>query len=108
MKKFILACTAVAFMAAQALSFARTAVAHPSAILFQYQEDKKEEVKINQIPNEITAALKGPDYIDWIPEKAWKMMTDEGWVYIVELKKGKATQEVKFTKEGKALKDKQS
>ena len=105
MKKLIFAFAAAAFMAAPVLSFAGIQTDHPAEIVLQEQDKEKKEVDINQLPAGITAALTGAEYANWTPKKAWKIKTDEGWVYKVKLKNGDEKKKVKFTKDGKLVKN---
>jgi len=105
MKKLATAFLAAAFMAAPAISFAAQDAPSETVIILNEQDKEKKEVDLNKLPNEVSAALKGPEYAGWLPEKAWKMKTDDGWVYKVKLKKGEETRKVKFTKDGKPMKE---
>lgn len=108
MKRTVIAFTVAAFMAAPVVSFSADLASTPSAVILQDQDKEKKEVDINKLPNEITAALKGADYAGWTPRQAWKMKTDEGWIYKIKLMKGEETRKVKFTKDGKPLKNMES
>lgn len=71
----------------------------------QDQDKDKQPIAASELPAAITAALEGQDYSGWTVANAFKKEKDGQMMYIVELKNGSETKEVKFDAQGTKLKD---
>ncbi len=99
MKKLILSAAAVLFFfAAQA----QTEASAPADQTETVAQDKKTEIKYDELPQAVKTTLSGDDYKSWEVVKVWHNTTKDN--YEIEVKNSAAeTKTLKFDKEGKEI-----
>lgn len=67
-------------------------------------QDERKEVKVEELPDAVKAALAGDDYKEWTAEKAFMVKPASGAEYYeIGLKKGDEMKTVKLDKDGKVV-----
>jgi hypothetical protein len=64
-------------------------------------QEERIKIKTTELPETITAALKGSEYTGWTADTAYQLKTSGH--YEVTLKKGTETKTVKFDKDGNKI-----
>ncbi len=70
------------------------------------QDQDRQQISISELPDAVTAKLESQDYSGWTIGNAYKKTDasqNNSEVYIVELKKGTETKDVKFDKDGNEM-----
>jgi hypothetical protein len=68
---------------------------------YSLQQDDKEKIKPEELPDQIKTTLNGDEYKGWLVQTAYRIKSKD--VYEVELKKGAETKTLRFDKEGKVV-----
>ena len=102
MKKFILsAALAVAGFTAVQASEAKDFT--PTAIVAAQDSTTKTPVKLEELPEPVTTALKSDAYKGWTATEAWAVKEGAKEYYLINVKKEAETGSVKIDKDGKPV-----
>ncbi len=103
MKNLAIACITVAFMASPLLATFYAQKPVFTVVPLDLDRKSKKEIHIADLPENISAALKNTEHHGWDATHAWKIKTDRGWVYHLELMRGNDTKKLQFSEAGSAL-----
>jgi hypothetical protein len=78
-----------------------TATVDSKSSVVTVQQDDKEKIKPEELPEPIKTALNGDEYKGWLVQTAYRVKAKD--VYEVEVKKGAETKTIRFDKEGKVV-----
>ena len=101
MKKFILSAVAVLALAGTATEKAQT-VSNPPAVTTQ-DSTSRTPVKLEELPQAVTTTLQSDAYKEWTPSSAFLVKTQKEEYYLIEVKKGQETANVKIGKDGQVI-----
>lgn len=101
MKKIILTSAALLFFFAAAIAQTEIAPANDVAKTEAAAQDKKTEIKYDELPQAVKTTLSGDAYKSWEVTKVWHNETKDH--YEIEVKNATETKTLKFDKDGKEV-----
>jgi hypothetical protein len=101
MKKIILTSVGLLFFFAAATAQTEVASATDAAKTETVAQDKKTEIKYDELPQTVKTTLSGDAYKGWEVLKVWHNETKEQ--YELEVKNATETKTLKFDKDGKEV-----
>ncbi|SDG17186.1 hypothetical protein SAMN05421827_10412 [Pedobacter terrae] len=102
MKKIILAAT-LAFAGFTAVQASEVNTIKNAAIVAVQDSAVKTPIKLEELPEPITTALKSDTYKDWTATEAFTVKEGTKEYYLVNVKKEAETGSLKFDKDGKPI-----
>jgi hypothetical protein len=76
-----------------------TIVTNPNVVTVQ--QDDKEKIKPEELPEAVKTTLNGDEYKGWLVQTAYRIKSKD--IYEVEVKKGAETKTIRFDKDGKVV-----
>ncbi|MFC1226775.1 hypothetical protein ACFE6N_23425 [Pedobacter sp. BG31] len=102
MKKIILAAT-LAFAGFTAVQASEVNTMKNAAIVAVQDSAVKTPVKLEELPEPVTTALKSDAYKGWTATEAWSVKEGTKEYYLINVKKDAETGSVKIDKDGKPV-----
>ncbi|WP_231458875.1 MULTISPECIES: hypothetical protein [unclassified Pedobacter] len=102
MKKFILS-AALAVAGLTAVQASEIKDLKPTAIVAGQDSTTKTPVKLEELPEPVTTALKSDAYKGWTATEAWAVKEGTKEYYLINVKKEAETGSVKIDKDGKPV-----
>ncbi|WP_131536305.1 hypothetical protein [Pedobacter nototheniae] len=102
MKKFILS-AALAVAGLTAVQASEVKDFKTTAIVAVQDSVTKTPVKLEELPEPVTTALKGDAYKGWTATEAWLVKDGTAEYYLINVKKEAETGSVKIDKDGKPV-----
>ena len=102
MKKFILS-AALAVAGFTAVQASEVKDFKPTAIVAVQDSTIKTPVKLEELPEPVTTALKSDAYKGWTATEAWSVKEGTKEYYLINVKKEAETGSVKIDKDGKPV-----
>ncbi|SES14115.1 hypothetical protein [Pedobacter rhizosphaerae] len=103
MKKFILSATFLALAGLTAANACEVKDFKTTAIVAVQDSAVKTPVKLEELPEPVTTALKSDAYKGWTPTEAWSVKEGTKEYYLINVKKEAETGSVKIDKDGKPV-----
>jgi hypothetical protein len=103
MKKFILSATFLALAGLTAANASEVKDFKTTAIVAVQDSAVKTPVKLEELPEPVTTALKSDAYKGWTPTEAWSVKEGTKEYYLINVKKEAETGSVKIDKDGKPV-----
>ena len=103
MKKLILSAAFLAFAGFSAVQASEVNTMKNAAIVAVQDSAVKTPVKLEELPEPITTALKSDTYKGWTPTEAWSVKEGTKEYYIINVKKVAETGSIKIDKDGKPV-----
>ncbi|MFC3561676.1 hypothetical protein [Pedobacter jamesrossensis] len=103
MKKFILSATFLAFAGFSAVQASEVKDLKTTAIVAVQDSVVKTPVKLEELPEPVTTALKSDAYKGWTATEAWAAKEGTKEYYIINVKKEAETGSLKIDKDGKPV-----
>jgi len=103
MKKFVLAATVLALAGFSAVQASEVKDFKTTAIIAVQDSAVKTPVKLEELPEPVTTALKSDAYKGWIATEAWSVKEGTKEYYLINVKKEAETGSVKIDKDGKPV-----
>src|SRR5690348_3757232 len=91
----------LSLMLVAGVGFVSTASPLNTNSVYSLQQDDKEKIKPEELPDQVKTTLNGDEYKGWLVQTAYRIKSKD--VYEVELKKGAETKTLRFDKEGKVV-----
>lgn len=82
------------------VTFASSATTTPGTSVTIVRVDEKTPVKLEDLPEAVKKALKGPEFEGWMPVLAYWVKLEKSSFYEIELRKGDEKKIVNLTAEG--------
>ena len=103
MKKLILSAAFLAFAGLSAVQASEVNTMKNAAIVAVQDSAVKTPVKLEELPEPITTALKSDTYKGWAATEAWSVKEGTKEYYLINVKKEAETGSLKFDKDGKPV-----
>lgn len=103
MKNLILSATFLAFAGLATANASEVKDLKVNTIVAVQDSVVKTPIKLEELPEAVTAALKADPYKDWTPTEAWAVKDGEKAYYLINVKKEQETGSLKFDKDGKPV-----
>jgi Na+/H+ antiporter NhaC len=103
MKKFILSATFLAFAGFSAVQASEVNTIKNAAIVAVQDSAVKTPVKLEELPEPVTTALKSDAYKGWSATEAWSVKEGAKEYFLINVKKEAETGSVKIDKDGKPV-----
>ncbi|WP_244216023.1 hypothetical protein [Pedobacter kyonggii] len=103
MKKFVLAATVLALAGFSAVQASEVNTIKNAAIVAVQDSAVKTPVKLEELPEPVTTALKSDAYKGWTATEAFSVKEGTKEYYLINIKKEAETGSVKIDKDGKPV-----
>ncbi|SES14134.1 MULTISPECIES: hypothetical protein [Pedobacter] len=103
MKKFILSATFLALAGLTAANASEVKDLKTTAIVAVQDSAVKTPVKLEELPEPVTTALKSDAYKGWTATEAWSVKEGAKEYFLINVKKEAETGSVKIDKDGKPV-----
>ncbi|WP_443945538.1 hypothetical protein ACJVDH_00070 [Pedobacter sp. AW1-32] len=103
MKKLILSAAFFAIAGITAANASEVKTLNNTAIVAVQDSAVKTPVKLEELPEPVTTALKSDAYKGWTPTEAWAVKEGTKEYYLINVKKEAETGSVKIDKDGKPV-----
>jgi len=103
MKKLILSAAFLAFAGFSAVQASEVNSIKNTAIVAVQDSAVKTPVKLEELPEPVTTALKSDAYKGWTATEAWSVKEGTKEYYLINVKKEAETGSVKIDKDGKPV-----
>ncbi|TCD14789.1 hypothetical protein EZ456_24625 [Pedobacter psychrodurus] len=103
MKKFVLAATVLALAGFSAVQASEVKDFKTNAIIAVQDSAVKTPVKLEELPEPVTTALKSDAYKGWTATEAFSVKEGTKEYYLINVKKEAETSSVKIDKDGKPV-----
>ncbi|KQR72152.1 hypothetical protein [Pedobacter sp. Leaf176] len=103
MKKLILSAAFLAFAGFSAVQASEINTINHAAVVAVQDSAVKTPVKLEELPEPVTTALKSDAYKGWTAAEAWSVKEGTKEYYLINVKKEAETGSVKIDKDGKPV-----
>ncbi|WP_443937586.1 hypothetical protein [Pedobacter sp. MW01-1-1] len=103
MKKFILSATFLAFAGLSAVQASETNKLNSVLTVAVQDSVVKTPIKLEELPEAVTTALKSDEYKGWTPTEAWAAKEGTKEYFIINVKKEAELGSIKLDKDGKPV-----